>query len=204
MYVALALDLRGATGAAGSEIDHAFRVFSTSYVDPTFCAMLATWLARTGDLRRAQLVLDSMSARPVGAGGTDQAYLRLVKGEVELARGRHPSAVTLLQEAVSFDSSAQFLNALSRAQLANGDAAGAVRSEERVAGNVGGNGWEAQFAKTLAPFHLAQLYERVGDQKRAAVEYEKFLSQWNTADRDLPSIQTANSRLGSLSRSAAR
>lgn len=46
-----------------------------------------------------------------------------------------------------------------------------------------------------ARFHLAQILERKGDITRARSEYEKFLQLWQSADEDLPEMQTAKAKL---------
>jgi tetratricopeptide (TPR) repeat protein len=45
---------------------------------------------------------------------------------------------------------------------------------------------------------LGKVYERKGDSQRAVENYEKFLSLWKDADKDLPDLVDAKARLAKL------
>ena len=47
----------------------------------------------------------------------------------------------------------------------------------------------------IARFHLAQAYERSGDDVRARSEYQRFVQLWRDADADVPELVTAKARL---------
>jgi tetratricopeptide (TPR) repeat protein len=47
----------------------------------------------------------------------------------------------------------------------------------------------------LAHFHLAQAFERQGDNRTARDHYERFLQIWNRADSDIPQVILAKERL---------
>jgi Tfp pilus assembly protein PilF len=47
----------------------------------------------------------------------------------------------------------------------------------------------------LAHYHLAEAYERKGQQQQARSMYERFLQVWKDADDDLPAVMVARSRL---------
>jgi eukaryotic-like serine/threonine-protein kinase len=47
----------------------------------------------------------------------------------------------------------------------------------------------------LAHYHLAQAYERKGNQEQALAAYERFLQTWKDADADLPEVIIAQQRL---------
>ncbi len=49
-----------------------------------------------------------------------------------------------------------------------------------------------------ARFRLGEAYERKGDLKRANSAYKQFLQIWKDADRDIPEVLYAMSRLGSI------
>lgn len=48
---------------------------------------------------------------------------------------------------------------------------------------------------SLANYHLAQAYERKGQQDQARTAYERFLQTWKDADADLPEVINAHQRL---------
>lgn len=48
----------------------------------------------------------------------------------------------------------------------------------------------------LAQYHLAQAYERKGNQAEARTAYERFLQTWKDADADVPELVTARQRVG--------
>ncbi len=51
---------------------------------------------------------------------------------------------------------------------------------------------------------LGKIYEKKGDQKLAIENYEKFLDLWKDADKDLPELIDAKSRLAKLKGAAVR
>ena len=50
----------------------------------------------------------------------------------------------------------------------------------------------------LAHYHLAQAYERKGDNDQARINYDRFLQVWTLADPDIPQILDARQRLSAL------
>jgi len=47
----------------------------------------------------------------------------------------------------------------------------------------------------LVHYHLAQAYERKGQQDQARAEYERFLQDWKDADADIPEVVHASRAL---------
>lgn len=55
----------------------------------------------------------------------------------------------------------------------------------------------------FALFGLARSYDKAGNSQQALAAYRRFLSLWQYADNDLPSVQTAKQRVAALSQKTA-
>jgi tetratricopeptide (TPR) repeat protein len=62
---------------------------------------------------------------------------------------------------------------------------------------LGNPGW------ILERFHLAQIYEKLGDTDRARHWYEQFTEDWKDADPDIPELIEARERLAELNKAEA-
>jgi hypothetical protein len=52
--------------------------------------------------------------------------------------------------------------------------------------------------EALFQFHLAKVYEKLGDTDRARHWYERFTEDWKDADPDIPELIEARKRLAEL------
>ncbi|MEE9225183.1 MAG: tetratricopeptide repeat protein, partial [Bacteroidota bacterium] len=75
-----------------------------------------------------------------------------------------------------------------------------IKGAQSYYGQAGGHG----FVYSRGFYLLGKIYEKKGDQRLAIENYEKFLDLWKDADKDLPELLDAKSRLAKLKGVAVR
>jgi len=113
-----------------------------------------------------------------------QGYLNLRRGQPVEALEAFKEALRHTPLAWSIDS---YEDCLARAYLELGYLDEAIAEFERIL-RVNPN-------YPLAHYHLAQAYERKGQNDQARVFYERFVQVWKDADADIPEVVTARNRL---------
>jgi DNA-binding SARP family transcriptional activator/tetratricopeptide (TPR) repeat protein len=199
LFLASAEQEKGWRDSASAQIRAAYALFRKAYFEPKFLVYLGKALVRDGQLPLAGEVLDTLRRRIRTDNPEDRSNLQILTGEIALAEGHPDSAVRALRVAYATDSSEYIRESLARAVGQSGDLRGAARLYESLAAATGGwYGYEAEQYGLVAPVNAAEAYERLGDQGRVRSLYERFLSQWPTADTDLVSMRKARDGLGKL------
>jgi tetratricopeptide (TPR) repeat protein len=169
--------------------------------------LLALLSSRSGnDARALQHAADlERLAYPAEAGAVIQDFIRTVRADVALRRGRPADALKILEPvkgevppellAVPFfsEEGSRYLRAEAFYQLG--------RNEEAL--RWFSHGFEGTPTEVvyLAPAHLrrAELYERLGDRKQALEHYSRFVHAWNSCDPELrPRVTEAKARIAAL------
>jgi tetratricopeptide (TPR) repeat protein len=199
LFLASAEQEKGWRDSASAQIRTAYALFRKAYFEPQFLVYLGKALARDGQLPLAVEVLDTLRRRARADNPKDRSNVQVLAGEVALAQGHPDSAVRALRLAYVSDSSQYIEESLARAVGQNGDLHGAARLYESLAAATGGwYGYEAEQYGLIAPVSAAETYQRIGDQARVRSLYERFLSQWPSADTDLVSTRKARDGLTKL------
>jgi DNA-binding SARP family transcriptional activator/tetratricopeptide (TPR) repeat protein len=199
LFLASAEQEKGWRDSASAQIRTAYALFRKAYFEPQFLVYLGKALARDGQLPLAVEVLDTLRRRARADNPKDRSNVEVLAGEVALAQGHPDSAVRALRLAYVSDSSQYIEESLARAVGQNGDLHGAARLYESLAAATGGwYGYEAEQYGLIAPVSAAETYQRIGDQARVRSLYERFLSQWPSADTDLVSTRKARDGLTKL------
>src|SRR5262249_40566364 len=124
------------------------------------------------DFARASLLL--VRRNPLGA----QRLLEPITSTSGLVRRHHLLAITYERLGRWKDAAIEFETVLSR----------------RYRNVLVAADWE------LDRFHLAQVYERLGDANRACSWYRRFADDWKDGDQNIPELQTARARLAAPDR----
>jgi len=199
LFLAAAEQEKGWRDSASGELRTAHALFKTAYFEPAFLMYLGKALARDGQLPLAAEILDSLRRRARPDNPQDHSNELVLTAELALARGHTDSAVRVLRLAYAVDSSDFIKESLARATAQSGDEPGAARLYESFAMTPERwYGWEAEQYGLSAPVNAGELYEGMGDQARARASYERFLSQWPSADSDLVSVRKARDRVAKL------
>ena len=190
---------KGWRDSASAELRIAFGLFKKAYFEPTFLMYLGKALTLDGQLPLAAEVLDSLRRRARPDNPQDRTNVQVLSGELALAAGHPDSAVRALKLAYATDSSAYIKESLARATASSGDLATAARLYESMAVSARKwYGWEAQQYVVSSPVEAADLYGRMGDRVHMRAAYDRFLSQWPSADTDLVSVRRARDALTRL------
>jgi tetratricopeptide (TPR) repeat protein len=127
----------------------------------------------------------------------ERGFLRIwnyQRGYVALKQGRGEEAINHFRAAVQYWSLEwnydSYEDCLANAYLEVGRLDEAVNEYQRIL-SLNPN-------YPLAHFHLAQVYERLGEAAKARATYERFLEVWKNADPDLPEVTAARQRLSGL------
>lgn len=191
----------GRAEEATREIHAAVHVAVQNRVPPILLATLGVLGARNGQLKAAEELLDSATARSDGS-IDDRAALEYLTGEVEVARGDPKLGLAHLEAAASLQGAGRtvrILSALAQARLAMGETEQAAALLEEAAGARGSDtSREDQEEWILAHYRLARLLQELGRTEDAQAAYERFLGLWSQADPELREVGEARSRLAEL------
>ncbi|MGB1071110.1 MAG: hypothetical protein ACPG1Z_05535, partial [Planctomycetota bacterium] len=73
-----------------------------------------------------------------------------------------------------------------------------VTRQWRISNRPQGNFFTSNAINIDSTFRLAQALDRAGDSQGSIEWYQKFLNAWGEADREIPSVKTAQNRLVEL------
>jgi tetratricopeptide (TPR) repeat protein len=163
-------------------------------------------LARIGDWRRAQAMLDDLAAANVSNTIVQSAWVPTVRAQAELA-GQKPLRAVELLEAVKPYERGQLIGNLSytcmfpvylrgEAYLAANQGPQALAEFQKLMDNRGvvGNCWSGALA------HLGQARARVlaGSTNAAKTSYREFFVLWKDADANIPILRAARAEFAKL------
>ncbi|MGH9581822.1 MAG: tetratricopeptide repeat protein, partial [Bryobacteraceae bacterium] len=112
-------------------------------------------------------------------------------GVIALDKGRSDEAIAHFKEALAHLPPSSGLNlyedCLGNAYLALGQTDGALKEYRRILA------FNPNYP--LLHYHMAQAFERKGEQQLARDEYSRFLDLWKQADSDIPEVIDARRKL---------
>ena len=206
LYLATAYATSGLHPAALQEIAAADRITTRMTLSPGWLHLLGRSHARSGRTRDAERLLKQMVATagdPTAASGisrsnrADEASIRLMRGEVALARRQAGEALNEFEIAHRVRPQWATREALVTAYLGVGRKEDAAKMLAEILANRE-FGSEAQQDWLLAHLRLGGLYEELGRRDEARKLYEALLSVWSSADADLPAARAAREGLQRL------
>jgi tetratricopeptide (TPR) repeat protein len=163
-------------------------------------------LARAGDLRRSQTMLDDLAAANVSNTVVQSAWIPTVRAQAALTNQKPGEAVDLL-EAVKPYERGQLIGNLSyscmvpvylraEAYLSLKQGAQALAEYQKLMDNRGvvGNCWSG----ALALVGEARAHALSGSTTAARNAYQRFFDLWKTADPDVPILKTARAEFAKL------
>ena len=163
-------------------------------------------LARTGDSRRAQSMLDDLAAANVSNTVVQSAWLPTIRAQASLMDQKPDRALDLLEGVKPYERG-QLIGNLSyscmipaylrgEAYLAAKQGAPALAEFQKLSESRGivGNCWSG--ALTLLGQGRAQALS--GSTSSARSSYQRFLELWKTADTDIPILKSARAEFAKL------
>jgi len=196
LLLATLLEERARPREAAVQVDSSFAIINRIDTEATMYFWVGKALARSGDIKRASMLLTRLEKITHADSPTDRAALEGLRGEIQLAR-RDSAAFTTLQQGLAVNGSAVLLESVAHAAMVSGRLGEAATLYETIA-SKGKFGAEGQHHLQVARYWLGRIREREGKPELARAEYERFLSTWAQPDSGLQSVVDARSRLEKL------
>jgi tetratricopeptide (TPR) repeat protein len=163
-------------------------------------------LARAGDVRRAQSMMDDLSAAHISNTVVQSAWLPTIRAQVELIGQRPGKAIELLEVVKPYERG-QLIGNLSyscmvpaylrgEAYLGAGQGPQALPEFQKLIDSRGvvGNCWSG----ALALLGQARAQALSGSKSAAKNSYQRFFELWKTADADVPILKSARAEFAKL------
>ena len=158
-------------------------------------ASAAFALARVGDRRRAETLIDQASRQSPSDLLLNKLSLPAARAAVSLHNNDPVGAIQELQPAIPYDLAANssFITLYLRglAYLQQGHASEAAAQFQRVIDHRGTEPTSLYWS--LAHLQLARTYAKTGDVDKSLAEYRQFLALWKDADPDVSMLKEAKS-----------
>jgi tetratricopeptide (TPR) repeat protein len=197
LYLAKIYQLQGRKDKLIQELDQLNELIFGVATEPVWYLILGKMLVRIGKYQEADFLLNQIDSLSNEGNTWDEAAYKILKGELELARGNVTEAGDLLETACILRVDAFSLESLAHFHITTGDLEKAIEVYEQIT-ELNSTGWEAQECWVRAHFSLGKAYEAIGNHETAILWYQRFLAIWEDADRDLPDYIEAKSSLESL------
>ena len=193
----------GKAQEARSEADKALTIAPNSRDAQTLTILV---LARIGDVRRAQSMLDDLAAAHVSNTVVQSAWVPTVRAQFNLANQKPAQALELLESVRPYERG-QLIGNLSyscmipaylrgEAYLAAKQGSQALAEFQKLGESPGivGNCWSG----ALALLGQARAQAMSGSTNAARNSYQRFLELWKTADADLSILKAAQAESSKL------
>jgi eukaryotic-like serine/threonine-protein kinase len=161
---------------------------------------VAVALAMTGDVSRAQAIVDDLGHRFPDDTLLHQATIPVVRALTELNRKNPDAAIQSLGAATPYElGGAQelfpiYIRGLSHLQAKRGTEAAAEFQKIVDHRGIG----PVALAHSLAKLGLGRAYVMTGDTAKARAAYQDFLALWKDADADIPILKEAKAEYPKL------
>jgi serine/threonine protein kinase/tetratricopeptide (TPR) repeat protein len=194
LYLATALKTKGMMDAFQRELDAVSGLLGKTYVEPWWLQLYGKIYVRIGELKKAERLLNELSIKMNKENRNDRAAFNILKGEIELARGKHNEAIALFETAYKLRDDNYVLESLAFAYLRSGDLEKAMEKYKHLVSRKM-FGWEAQEYWIRAHYQLGKIHEEKGETEKAIQYYQRFLDIWKDADSGIPEVEEARERL---------
>ncbi len=188
---------------AHAEADKVLDIAPNSRDAQTFAILVLT---RTGDLRRAQSMMDDLAAAHVSNTVVQSAWLPTIRAQASMVNEKPAQALALLETVKPYERG-QLIGNLSyscmipvylrgEAYLATKQGALALAEFQKLTESRGivGNCWSG----ALAILGQARAQAVSGSTNAARNSYQRFFDLWKTADTDLPILKAARAEFAKL------
>ncbi len=197
LYLAVAYKTKGMLDQADEQLRVMDQMGEEIYLAPYWLMILRKVYARMGDTVKTARMAESVSKKMNEQNRLDRAALKLLQGELELARGNHDRALSLFEMAYKLREDNYALESLANGYLISGQPDRAAEKHEELIGNKS-LGWEAQQYWIMAHQRLGRIYLEEERIEKAIEYYDTFLDIWREGDRDLPALVRVKKRLAEL------
>src|SRR6202521_4356253 len=169
-------------------------------------ALAAIAWARSGELSRAESLINDLGKRFPLNTGVQSVWLPTIRAQVEIARGNPAKAVELLETASPYELGewiGSLFNSCLYPVFVRGDAylvlhqGNAAAAEFQRILDHRGVVWNCPTG-ALAHLGIARAYAASGDAAKARTAYQDFVALWKDADPDIPILKEAKAEYAKL------
>jgi len=185
MYMASVYIMQGATEKARRQLDEIDKISQTTYLATTWLKYWGNLCIKTGDIAKAREIITLLESRIYPQNQSDQANHDLLSGNIMLVSDSVEAGIELLESANRLGE-----NNYDKGYLANGYLIRDRKSEqaeilykEIISEKL--IGWEGQELFLISYIRLAEIYDSRGQFDESISYYEKFLSLWKNADKEI-------------------
>ena len=188
----------GNTSEARTLAELALRTMENSVRHKAFAALA---LARSGDVHRAEILINQVSQRPTLGTAVNDVVFPCIRAAIALNRKEPAKAIAALQPSGPYDLGTDsdgitaYYRGLAYLQLNSGQEA--ASEFQKITSNRGVVSVDIYWP--LAHLGLARAYAMSGDNDKARAMYRELLAQWKDADSDLRPLQEAKAEYAKLS-----
>jgi tetratricopeptide (TPR) repeat protein len=180
------------------ELNKVNELLKAEGMEPWWYFLYGKLIVRDGKIQKAERMLNEISTRIIKGNKSDTAAFTILKGEIQLAKGNTAEALDLIRTGIKFRRDAYTLESLANYYYNTGDIDMAYAKYKEIIEIKNSLGWEAQEYWIQAHYKLGKICEKKGSLEQAIKCYQDFLNIWKDADKDLPELIDAKSRLAKL------
>jgi tetratricopeptide (TPR) repeat protein len=187
----------GNTQEAHAKADLVLRTMPNSLRHKAFATLA---VARSGDTRRAEALINELNKQPSSGTTLNDVVLPSIQAAIELDRRNPAAAVKELGPAVPYDLGTAsagvtlYYRGLAYLELKSGKEAAA--QFQKILDNRGVVINDIYWP--LAHLGLARAYAQTGEREKSLTQYREFLTLWKDADPDIPIYQQAKAEYAKL------
>jgi tetratricopeptide (TPR) repeat protein len=181
-----------------AELNKVSELLKIEGMEPWWFFLYGKIMIREGKIQNAEKMLNEISGRINEGNKADQSALNTLKGEIELAKGNNAEALDLIESAVKLRGDGYILESLANYYYKTGDLDLAIPRYQEIISIKNSLGWEAQEYWIEAHYNLGKIFEEQGNREQAIKYFQDFINIWKDADKDIPSLLDAKSRLTKL------
>lgn len=185
MYLASAYIMQGSFIEAEEQLDEVAKISQNTYLGTTWLRNWGNLCLQTNNLEKAKEINSLLESRIYTQNELDKANHRLLSGNIMILSDSIEEGIELLESALILAK-----NGYSKGHLANAyfkldrtsEKAEMLYKEIIMDKDIG---WEAQELFIISYIRLAEIYESRGQTEESISYYEKFLSLWKDADKEI-------------------
>jgi tetratricopeptide (TPR) repeat protein len=198
MFLATIYKTKGMIPEFHSELNKVRELLKIEGMEPWWFFLYGKIMIRDGKIQSAEKILNEISGRINEGNKADQSAFNALKGEIELAKANYAEALDLIESAVKLRGDGYILESLANYYYKTGDLDKAIPKYEEIISLKNSLGWEAQEYWIQAHYNLGKIFEEQGNREQAIKYFQDFINIWKDADKDIPSLMDAKSRLAKL------
>jgi class 3 adenylate cyclase/tetratricopeptide (TPR) repeat protein/tRNA A-37 threonylcarbamoyl transferase component Bud32 len=190
LYLSIVFEGQRKDAAPLFELDKATKNLEAPPPQVWLASRVGVGYARAGAMAKARAVLDKIHKDAEMQIAQQSSDVHRLEGELLLAQGDRSRGVEKLLVADRERQSPLTIESLARAYRVTGDNGAAIAQyEQLIAQDEGSVGWEPQQEWLMSHYHLAKLYQAVGQKDKARPLVDRLLQLWKEADPDLPPLK---------------